>query len=107
MVYVVSPFDQSSHGSYYVLQALCILGNIANGRTAKDYLMSDEVLKRLKYYITQVNVKLKMAAIYCVSNLAWSTDEGATERQTVFRDMGMQKLLQDLSTTADPLLFDR
>jgi hypothetical protein len=70
--------------------------------------MSDEgVLKKLKYYITQVNVKLKMAAIYCISNLAWSTDEGAQERQNVFRDMGIQKLLQDLSTTADPLLFDR
>ena len=90
------------------MQALCILGNIANGRTAKDYLMSDDgVLKRLKFYITQDNVKLKMAAIYCISNLAWSTDEGAPERQTVFRDMGIQKLLQDLSTTADPLLFDR
>ena len=70
--------------------------------------MSDDgLLKRLKYYITQDNVKLKMAAIYCISNLAWSTDEGAPERQTVFRNMGIQKLLQDLSTTADPLLFDR
>ena len=48
-----------------------------------------------------------MAAIYCISNLAWSTDEGAPERQNVFRNMGIQKLLQDLSTTADPLLFDR
>lgn len=70
--------------------------------------MSDDgLLRRLKHYISQDNVKLKMAAIYCISNLAWSTDEGASERQTVFRDLGILKLLQDLSTTADPLLFDR
>ncbi|XP_028409073.1 armadillo repeat-containing protein 8-like [Dendronephthya gigantea] len=100
--------DNSSQICEVKEQALCILGNIANGRTAKDYLMSDDgLLKRLKHYITQDNVKLKMAAIYCISNLAWSTDEGASERQTVFRDLGILKLLQDLSTTADPLLFDR
>ena len=87
---------------------MCVLANIANGRTAKDYLMSDEgLLKKLKHYMSQDNVKLKMSAVYCISNLAWKVDEGSQERQAVLCELGIQKLLQDLSSTTDPLLFDR
>lgn len=89
-------------------QVLCIIGNIANGQSSKDYIMSDEgLLKKLKYYIGQDNVKLKMAAIYCISNLAWSSEEGAQERQTILTNIGIRRLLQELLATSDTLLSDR
>ena len=70
--------------------------------------MTDEgLLKKLKHYMMQDNVKLKMASIYCISNLAWSADEGSQGRQAVLRDLGIHKLLQELSTTPDSALFDR
>ena len=53
------------------------------------------------------SVKLQMAATYCVSNLVWSTEEGAVERQQKLRDLGVQKLLQSLLTTSDVNLFER
>ena len=48
-----------------------------------------------------------MAATYCVSNLVWSTEEGAVDRQQKLRDLGVQKLLQSLLTTSDVNLFER
>ena len=53
------------------------------------------------------SVKLQMAATYCVSNLVWSTEEGAVDRQQKLRDLGVQKLLQSLLTTSDVNLFER
>ena len=89
-------------------QALCVLANIANGSTAKEFLMSDEnLLKRLMHYMMHDSVKLQMAATYCISNLVWNTEEAAVDRQVKLRDMGVQKLLQSLLTTSDINLFER
>lgn len=89
-------------------QALCVIANIANGSTAKEFVMRDEsLLKRLMQYMMNDSVKLQMAATYCVSNLVWSTEEGAVERQQKLRDLGVQKLLQSLLTTSDVNLFER
>ncbi|XP_076312959.1 LOW QUALITY PROTEIN: armadillo repeat-containing protein 8-like [Tachypleus tridentatus] len=89
-------------------QALCILANIADGDTAKDFIMSNEdVLKELTSYMKHSNVKLQIAATFCVSNLIWSEEDGALERQAKLREMGFQKLLQQLLTTKDTTLFDK
>ena len=70
--------------------------------------MTDEgLLKRLMHYMMNDSVKLQMAATYCVSNLVWSTEERAVDRQQKLRDLGVQKLLQSLLTTSDVNLFDR
>ncbi|KAL9958428.1 hypothetical protein ACROYT_G035440 [Oculina patagonica] len=51
-------------------QALCVIANIANGSSAKEFVMRDEsLLKRLMHYMMNDSVKLQMAATYCVSNL--------------------------------------
>ena len=85
-----------------------MLANIANGSTAKEFLMSDEnLLKRLMHYMMHDSVKLQMAATYCISNLVWNTEEAAVDRQVKLRDMGVQKLLQSLLTTSDINLFER
>merc|ERR1712150_30279 len=89
-------------------QALCVIANIANGSSAKEFIVRDEgLLKRLMYYMMHESVKLQMAATYCISNLVWNTEEGAMDRQVKLRDMGVQKLLQSLLTTTDAHLFER
>ncbi|XP_077993472.1 armadillo repeat-containing protein 8-like [Glandiceps talaboti] len=89
-------------------QTLCILANIADGNTAKEYIMShDDVLKKITNYMIHANVKLQIAATYCISNLVWNEEEGALERQAKLRDMGVQKLLQQLLSSSDTVLFDK
>ncbi|KAK3863279.1 hypothetical protein Pcinc_018954 [Petrolisthes cinctipes] len=89
-------------------QALCILANIADGDVAKAAIMSNEdVLKKLMNYMVIPNVKLQIAATFCISNLIWNVEEGAAERQNKLREMGVYKLLQNLMTTTDTGLFDK
>lgn len=89
-------------------QALCILANIADGDIAKDCIMrNNEILKKIQEYMTNSNAKLQVAAIFCVSNLIWKEDSGAIERQTKLKEMGIFKILQQLITTSDSLLFDK
>lgn len=89
-------------------QALCILANIADGDIAKDYIMrNNDILKKIQEYMTNSNAKLQAAAIFCVSNLVWKEDSGAAERQAKLKEMGIFKLLQQLITTSDSLLFDK
>ena len=53
------------------------------------------------------NVKLQIAAVYCISNLVWREEAGASERQVRLKDMGVYKLLQQLIMTSDTALFDK
>lgn len=53
------------------------------------------------------NVKLQIAAIYCISNLVWKDEPGSIERQTKLKEMGVYRLLQQLIMTSDTLLFDK
>jgi len=53
------------------------------------------------------NVKLQIAAIFCISNLVWREEPGSSERQARLRDLGVYKLLQQLIMTSDTLLFDK
>ncbi|XP_076068671.1 armadillo repeat-containing protein 8-like isoform X2 [Oratosquilla oratoria] len=99
---------EGEHSAEVKEQALCILANIADGDMAKSAIMSNEdILKKLMNYMVIPNVKLQIAATFCISNLIWSAEEGASERQTKLRDMGVYKLLQNLMTTSDTTLFDR
>ena len=53
------------------------------------------------------NVKLQIAAIFCISNLVWREEAGSSERQARLRELGVYKLLQQLIMTSDTLLFDK
>ena len=89
-------------------QALCILANIADGDSAKNFIMSNEdVLKKITNYMLHHNNKLGIAAVVCVQNLIWVDDEGAMERQNKLREMGVYKILQQLLTTTDVALFEK
>ena len=48
-----------------------------------------------------------MAATFCISNLIWSVESGAFERQNKMKEMGVDKLLENLLTTTDTALFDK
>uniref|UniRef100_A0A8D0HUH8 Armadillo repeat-containing protein 8 n=1 Tax=Sphenodon punctatus TaxID=8508 RepID=A0A8D0HUH8_SPHPU len=89
-------------------QTLCILANIADGTTAKDLIMTnDDILQKIKYYMSHSNAKLQLAAMFCVSNLIWNEEEGSQERQDKLRDIGIVDILHKLSQSSDPNLCDK
>lgn len=68
---------EGDHSAEVKEQALCILANIADGDSAKDSIMANEdVLKKLTSYMMHSNVKLQIAATFCISNLTWNEEEG-------------------------------
>ncbi|XP_064185915.1 armadillo repeat-containing protein 8 [Anguilla rostrata] len=89
-------------------QTLCILANIADGNTAKELIMTnDDMLQKIKYYMGHSNVKLQLAATFCVSNLIWNEEDGSQERQDKLREMGFVDVLHKLTQASDPNLCDR
>ena len=89
-------------------QALCILGNIADGDTAKEYIMSNEdILKKLTSYMLNSNVNLQTAATFCINNLILIDEEGASIRQERLKELSVPKILQQLLSTPHSTLFDR
>lgn len=99
---------EGEHSSDVKEQALCILMNIADGATAKEFIMSNEdILKKLTSYLLNSNVNLQTAAITCINNLIWSEEEGALARQERLKELSVPKILQQLLSTADSNLFDR
>lgn len=99
---------EGDHASDIKEQTLCILTNVADGDEAKGYIMENEdVLKKLMTYMMHTNVKLQIAATTCISNLVWNEEEGAYKRQSKLREMGVQKILQQLLSSSDAILFDK
>ncbi|XP_066543319.1 armadillo repeat-containing protein 8 isoform X1 [Amia ocellicauda] len=89
-------------------QTLCILANIADGNTAKELIMTnDDILQKIKYYMGHSNVKLQLAATFCISNLIWNEEDGSQERQDKLREMGIVDILHKLTQASDPNLCDR
>jgi hypothetical protein len=99
---------EGDHGPDTKEQALCMLSNIADGFSAKEFIMTnDDVLKKIASYLSHSSPKLQTAAVMCVSNLAWKDEDGSLERQAKLKELGVQKLLHSLITTSDQNLFDR
>uniref|UniRef100_A0A8C0HFZ4 Armadillo repeat-containing protein 8 n=1 Tax=Chelonoidis abingdonii TaxID=106734 RepID=A0A8C0HFZ4_CHEAB len=89
-------------------QTLCILTNIADGTTAKELIMTnDDILQKIKYYMSHSNAKLQLAAMFCISNLIWNEEEGSQERQDKLRDIGIVDILHKLSQSSDSNLCDK
>lgn len=99
---------EAEHSIEVKEQTLCILANIADGNTAKDLIMTnDDMLQKIKYYMGHSNVKLQLAATFCVSNLIWNEEDGSQERQDKLREMGFVDILHKLTQASDPNLCDR
>ncbi|XP_044736333.1 armadillo repeat-containing protein 8-like [Chrysoperla carnea] len=97
---------EGPHGPTVKEQALCVLGNIADGDRAKEHIMSNEdVLKKLIHYMMHSDSRLQAAAIFCIGNLARHEEAGAIERQQRLRAFGVLNRLQQLSNTQDMSLF--
>ncbi|KAM9485628.1 armadillo repeat-containing protein 8 isoform 3-T3 [Salvelinus alpinus] len=96
-------------------QTLCILANIADGNTAKELIMTnDDILQKIKYYMGHSNVKLQLAATFCISNLIWNEEDneadamtGCQERQDKLRELGIVDILHKLTQALDPNLCER
>uniref|UniRef100_A0A3B5KEB8 Armadillo repeat-containing protein 8 n=1 Tax=Takifugu rubripes TaxID=31033 RepID=A0A3B5KEB8_TAKRU len=99
---------EADHSVEVKEQTLCILANIADGNTAKDLIVSnDDMLQKVKYYMGHSNVKLQLAATFCISNLIWNEEDGSQERQDKLREMGFVDILHKLSQASDTNLSDR
>ncbi|XP_007578957.1 PREDICTED: armadillo repeat-containing protein 8 [Poecilia mexicana] len=99
---------EAEHSIEVKEQTLCILANIADGNTAKELIMTnDDMLQKIKYYMGHSNVKLQLAATFCVSNLIWNEEDGSQDRQDKLREMGFVDVLHKLTQSADPNLSDR
>uniref|UniRef100_A0A8C3A772 Armadillo repeat-containing protein 8 n=1 Tax=Cyclopterus lumpus TaxID=8103 RepID=A0A8C3A772_CYCLU len=99
---------EAEHSIEVKEQTLCILANIADGNTAKELIMTNEdVLQKIKYYMGHSNVKLQLAATFCISNLIWNEEDGSQERQDKLREMGFVDILHKLTQASDPNLCDR
>ncbi|XP_005746355.1 armadillo repeat-containing protein 8 isoform X1 [Pundamilia nyererei] len=99
---------EAEHSIEVKEQTLCILVNIADGNTAKDLIMTnDDMLQKIKYYMGHSNVKLQLAATFCVSNLIWNEEDGSQERQDKLREMGFVDILHKLTQSSEPNLSDR
>lgn len=53
------------------------------------------------------NVKLQVAAIFCVCNLVWRDEPGSTQRQARLRELGIYRILQQLRHTKDTQLLEK
>lgn len=53
------------------------------------------------------NVKLQVAAVFCVCNLVWREEPEAAQRQTRLRELGFYRILQQLRHSKDIQLFDK
>jgi hypothetical protein len=121
---------EADHSTSVKEQALCILSNIADGESAKDYIIENEdVLKKIAAYLRHSDVDLVKAAVGCVFNLVHcplllepadddedvvaANDSGdirdaATDRHKKLREIGIYSILQQLgNSSADPNLLER
>lgn len=53
------------------------------------------------------NVKLQIAAVFCVCNLVWREEPGAAQRQARLKELGFYRILQQLRHSKDLQLFDK
>ncbi|KAG5323213.1 ARMC8 protein, partial [Acromyrmex heyeri] len=105
---VILVLEDPEHPADVKEQALCILANVADGDRARDHIMAnDDVLKKLMDYMMHSNVKLQVAAIFCVCNLVWREEPGAAQRQARLRELGIYRILQQLRHTKDTQLFEK
>ncbi|XP_037344202.1 armadillo repeat-containing protein 8 isoform X3 [Pungitius pungitius] len=99
---------EAEHSAEVKEQTLCILANVADGNTAKELIMTnDDMLQKIKHYMGHSNVKLQLAATFCISNLIWNEEDGSQERQDKLREMGFVDVLHKLTQASDPNLCDR
>lgn len=105
---VILVLEDPRHPADVKEQALCILANVADGNRAKDHIMANEdVLKKLMDYMMHSNVKLQVAAVFCVCNLVWREEPGAAQRQARLKELGFYRILQQLRHSKDLQLFDK
>nr|KAG5713716.1 hypothetical protein BaRGS_024343 [Batillaria attramentaria] len=99
---------EGDHSPLIKEQALCILGNIADGLVSKEYIMTnDDVIKKIVTYMMCSHTQLQVAAVFIVSNLLTGDDEGAYTRMARLRDMGFQRYLQQLLSHDNPDLYEK
>lgn len=92
---------ESAHSPEIKEQALCILGNIADGDRAREHIMMNEdILKKLVAFMNHPAQCLQETSIFCINNLARKGEVGASQRQNRLKDLGVVNILQSLMSNS-------
>ncbi|KAH9489564.1 Armadillo repeat-containing protein 8 [Bulinus truncatus] len=96
--------DQSS--PVYVLeQALCALSNMADGPSCKAHIIgkTEDLMCIIKYLDNETysEPNLQLPVIQFISNLIESSDDGAYQRMLVLKNLGVQRILEDLRSVCE------
>lgn len=118
---------ESAHPAEVKEQALCIIGNIASGAGATDYVMNDDrILHKLLHFMvsmhsicdkaianhgscfvsmqTASDTKLQEGAMFAIKNLIEKNDNNTPERLSKLNDLGVVDKLEaylNMSTSHD------
>lgn len=99
----------SPHPAEVKEQALCIIGNIAAGAQATDYVMENErILKRLGEFLVHRDFKLQAGALFAIGNLVNRNDSKAHERYIRLKELDIVNKLEQLMdiTSKDTDLYE-
>lgn len=97
--------SQSLHPEV-IEQALCAISNMADGPSCKGHIIGrTEDLQAILKFLTSSHYPereaircLQVPAIQFFNNLVETSDEGAYQRMLVLKDLGVQKVLEDMRT---------
>lgn len=90
-------------------QTLCVLTNIADGNDSKTYIMNNRtVLSYLSKIMSDEQAgDLRLAAICCITNLAFKEHEKSHERRDEMKKFGIEEKLKSMLNTKDSVLSNR
>eukprot|EP00824_Muranothrix_gubernata_P022509 TRINITY_DN5463_c0_g1_i3.p1 TRINITY_DN5463_c0_g1~~TRINITY_DN5463_c0_g1_i3.p1 ORF type:complete len:497 (-),score=103.92 TRINITY_DN5463_c0_g1_i3:745-2235(-) len=91
-----------------MIQALYVVCNIATGsELQKRRIIGSDLLPCVLKATAHHNPAIRVAAVWCVINLAWERDVGATERVERMRAMGFENALVNMRGDPDLDVRDR
>jgi len=89
-------------------QALCVYCNVADGYTAKAYIMGNEdVLKKIANYMSMAATELQLAATKIILTLVEGEGEEAMQRVLRLKALKFPDIVQSLLATPDHAVYDR
>lgn len=89
---------------YVLEQALCALSNMADGPSCKAHIIgkTEDLQHVIRYLDSDVypdqlrGITLQLPVVQFITNLAESSEDGAYQRMLVLKNLGVQRILEDL-----------
>ncbi|XP_004345485.1 hypothetical protein CAOG_05895 [Capsaspora owczarzaki ATCC 30864] len=102
-------FQEEANAPVLVQQALYVVCNIATGSEAhKTTLIQNPlIMTSLVEALSHADPGVRVAAVWCVINLAWAEETGASDRVARLRELHVDRLLLAMSEDYDLDVRDR